>query len=381
MHNILHVVNIYFVLPYFIGEQFFYFKKKGNKLHVICSPSVHLAAYADEMQFSYAEVEITRAIEPLKDLNAFITICKYIKKNNIDVMVGHTPKGALLAMLAAWVMRVPRRLYFRHGLVYETMHGFYKKLMINLERLTAFCATQVVCVSPSIYKRSLEDRLNSENKQLILGKGTCGGIDALNKFNPARLKQDQVINLKNILGIENNTFVIGYCGRLVCDKGIAELVEAFDLLRKNLSEKKLKLLLVGGFEERDTLPERIIYKIKNDPDIIYTGFIFQNIEYYYALMDLFILPSYREGFGLAVLEASAMELPVLTTKVTGCIDSIKDGITGFFVANSAESISNGLKSIINDSNAKKYGINGRKFVLEYFDNRVLWPIIEKSLYN
>lgn len=380
MYHILHVVNIYFVLPSFIGNQFVFLNKKGHKVYVICSPSPYLEGYANKMQFDYIEIEITRAITPIKDLKVLLSICLYIKRNKIDIIVGHTPKGALLAMIAGWIMRVPKRIYFRHGLVYETMQGFRRELLKNLDRLTAFCSTKVVCVSPSLYARSLDDHLNSEKKQIILGKGTCGGIDALSKFNPENINSLKIEHLRESLMIKPSDFVIGYCGRLVIDKGIIELVDAFIQLKKE-SDRESKLLLVGDYEERDSLPGHTIEKIRNNKDIIVTGFIFKDIEYYYALMNLFILPSFREGFGTSVLEASAMKIPVLTTQVTGCIDSIIAGETGLYVSNTKESILNGILLLIDDKNIARFGLNGRKFVLNYFDNRVLWPIIEKELYS
>jgi len=378
--NILHVVNIYFVLPYFIGDQFRYFKQKEFNLNVICSPSINLKEYAKNMEFNYLEVEIVRSINLLKDLIAIFSICRYIKKNKINIVIGHTPKGALLAMIAAKIMSVPKRIYFRHGLVFETMLGSKKRLMINLDRITANCATKVVCVSPSVFNKSNEYKLNSSKKQVVLGKGTCGGIDAENKFNLENIDPEKLDKLRALLKIDTNVYTIGYCGRLVKDKGIIELVEAFDHL-KYVSDKKLKLLLVGDFEERDSLPIAIINKIKSDKDIIVTGFIFNDIEYYYALMNLYILPSYREGFPTSILEASAMKIPVLTTKATGCIDSIIEGQTGFYISNTKYSIVNGIKALLTDKSATNYGSNGRKFVLEFFDNRILWPIIEHELYN
>lgn len=380
MYKILHVTNTYFSLPFFLGGQFLYFKNKGYEIYVICSPSPHLSDYASKMQFNYKEVEITRAITPIKDLKAILSICKYIKKNKIDIVVGHTPKGALLSMLAALIMHVPRRIYFRHGMVYETMGVPKRTFMIFIARLTAWCATKVVVVSASVYEKSIQDKLNRKEKQVILGNGSCGGIDALYKFNPVNIDYSQLIKLQTSFGIEINDFVIGYCGRLVKDKGIIELVLAFEQLQLK-TNLVIKLLLVGDFEERDALPEIIIQKIKKNPKIIITGFIFNDIEYYYSLMNVFILPSYREGFPISVLEASSMQLPVLTTKATGCIDSIVEGLTGFYISNSTASICEGIILLINNKNIKKYGLNGRDFVLKYFDNRVLWPIIEKELYQ
>jgi len=377
MSSILHVTNIYFSLSYFIGEQFLYFSKKGYRLHVICSPSELLDNYAEQMNFSYSEININRAITPYRDILAIFRICLYIKRNRIDIVVGHTPKGALLSMIAAMIMRVPKRIYFRHGLVYETSTGYKRKILLNIDRLTAYCSHVVVCVSPSLYKTSIDDRLNRVEKQIILGKGTCGGVDTKNKFNINNLNKEKLCFLRNKLGIGNDTFVIGFCGRIVRDKGINELIEAFDKIRIHHPEKHFCLLLVGMFEERDTLSVNMINKVKTDIDIVYTGFVNDNIEYYYALMNLFILPSYREGFPISVLEASSMNLPVLTTRVTGCIDSIIDLYTGVFVGNNSASILDGLEYYLSNPDLlNMHGENGRRFVEENFEQTLMWPIIE-----
>ena len=262
----------------------------------------------------------------------------------------------------------------------KTMKGFKRKLMINLDRLTAMCSTKVVCVSPSLCIESLKAKLNPQKKQVILGKGTCGGIDSLKKFNPDKITIEKLNQIRSLLKIENNVFVIGYCGRLVKDKGIIELVEAFEHL-KFVHDRKVKLLLVGDFEERDALPTTIIDKIRSNGDIIVTGFIFNDIEFYYALMNLYVLPSYREGFPTSVLEASAMKIPILTTKATGCIDSIIEGETGEYITNSSENISVSILTLMNSDKLKKMGENGRNFVLNNFDNQILWPLIEDKLYN
>jgi glycosyltransferase involved in cell wall biosynthesis len=377
--RILHVVNIYFVLPYFIGEQFKYFNSKGLIQHVICSPSEHLESYSTEMGFRYLETKIERSFNPISDIISTIKIINYIKKNKINIVVGHTPKGALLAMIAAFITRVPKRIYFRHGLVFETMTGLMKWLMINLDRITAFCSNRVVCVSPSIFTESQKYKLNSIDKQLILGKGTCGGIDAMNKFNPELINNVKKSELKKKFNLTDDHFVIGFCGRLVKDKGIIELVESF-LLTKQKYEK-IKLMLVGDFEDRDRLPENVQKKIKNHPDIIITGFIYSDIEYFYSLMNLFVLPSYREGFPTSVLEASAMKLPILTTKVTGCIDSIIPNVTGLFISHSPRDISSKILDIIYSAENSFLGFNGRRHVLENFDYRVIWPIIESELFH
>jgi glycosyltransferase involved in cell wall biosynthesis len=278
-------------------------------------------------------------------------------------------------MIAGYLMRTPNRIYFRHGLVFETSKGLKRNLLITVERITSFCARQIVCVSPSVYQKSLEYRLNRESKQLVLGKGTCTGIDTDNKFNPLLISSKKRNDLRNELDITDKDFVLAYCGRLVKDKGIVELVDAFlELNRKN---SNYKLSLVGMFEERDALPEKIKQEILTNKSIIYTGFVNDDIQYYYSLMDLFIFPSYREGFGMVVLEASAMNIPVIVSKSTGCIDSIQEGVTGEYTEIDKGDIMKTVEFVISNRDMKKYGLNGREFVVNNFKDVDVWQEIEK----
>lgn len=377
MINILNVVSVYFSIPFFFGDQLSYFSKKGYEMHIICSPNPNLRKYAMKQNAHYGEIAITRKISPIYDLKAIFLLCKYIHNNKIDIIVGHTPKGALISMIAARLMRVKKRIYFRHGLIYVTKTGVSRFLLKEIERFISSCATEIVCVSPSLAQLSISESLNPINKQHLIGAGTCGGIDSLIKFNPSLIDPIKVNSLANFLNIDNGDFVIGYCGRLVRDKGIRELVDAFLLLLND--QINVKLLLVGGFDERDELPRESKEIIINHPKIIYTGFVPNDlIENYYSLMNIFILPSYREGFGMSVLEASSMKIPILTTKSTGCIDSIIDNITGNYIEIKPLSIYKGILKLMKNPELRKiYGENGRSRVLNNYDNSILWPEIEK----
>lgn len=373
--NILHVVNIYFVLPYFIGDQFLHFNSKGLSQYVICSESEYLNEYSRKMNFKYIEVPILRSINIKQDIVSIIAICKYIKANKIDIVVGHTPKGALLAMIASFIMRVNKRVYFRHGLVYETSVGLKRKLLITLDRLSALCATKVVCVSPSVLSRSLEDKLNCSSKQLVLGKGTCTGIDTSFKFNPENLEALKLSNLRDELKIPKSHRVYGYCGRLVKDKGLIELVNAFVKLNKLHSDTCL--LLVGMYEERDALPNDIVEVIEGHPNIIVTGFVNSDIEYYYGLMDVYVLPSYREGFPTSILEASSLAKPIITTRVTGCIDAIQECKTGLFTTHDIDDLCDKMQLLLDATMRLKMGYKGRDFVVKNFDSKLVWSELEK----
>lgn len=377
--NILHVVNISFVIPYFLGKQMNWFVGKGHKEYIICSPSEELDEFAKEYQFEYRPIQVLRKISIAKDLKAVWCAYRYIKKVKADVVTGHTPKGGLIAMMSAWLARVPIRIYLRHGLVYETSTGLKRSLLVNIDRLASLLATKIVCVSPSVARRSVEDRLNPEKKQTVLAHGTCNGID-IERFCKQVVNKNKIEVLKKNLRIEDGDFIIGFAGRLVRDKGIIELIRAYQAIRKEC--QNVKLMLVGMLEIRDALPEDVVKTIKEDEGIISTGYVgYDTIEQYYALMDVYVLPSYREGFPTSVLEASSMEIPVITTRATGCCDSIIDGETGLFVGHDDKELEQALRKLYTNASMREFmGKAGRKFVEDNFKQEIVWKEIEK-LYN
>ena len=236
-------------------------------------------------------------------------------------------------------------------------------------------ATDIVNVSPSIGKIAVEERLNGDDKQCCIGAGTCGGIDAGTRFNPELIDAGLKDKISETLDISPQDRVIGFCGRICREKGIEELIDGFGLLKNRREGESLKLLLVGPYDERDVLSEPARKRIESDPSIVMTGYVKENLQYYYSLMDVFVLPSYREGFGMSVIEASSMEVPVIVSKVHGCVDSIVEGMTGEFVDISAEAICDRLDGFLSDPDVARYGKAGRKDVLAKYDHHVIWPEI------
>lgn len=372
--HILHVVNIYFVIPYFLGGQFEYFRELGYELDVVCSKSPYLDPYAKQHNFGYREIPILRSINPIQDFKSIRQICHYIKDRQVGIVVGHTPKGGLLSMVAAWLMRVPKRVYFRHGLVYQTSSGLKRFILMSVDRIASLLATKIVCVSPSVLEQSIKDKLSPAHKQIVLGKGTCSGVDTQGKFNPQNINSEKMSLLKQKWGIDDSDWIVGYTGRLVRDKGIMELVDAFDLVKVN--NPRLKLLLVGMFEERDALPQEVQNRIKNDPQIVWTDFQNEDMEYFYAMMNVYVLMSYREGFPTGTLEAQSMGVPVITTRVTGCCDSIVEGETGTFVSREPEELGKVIKAM-SEGEITFSAERTRLWVIDNFDNLRVWEEIKK----
>lgn len=371
--KVLHVFSIFAMASGFFDGQFGYLSRHGYDLHLICSKAPQMDDFIRRNRLQYRAVDISRRLAPLKDLKALWQVCRYIRQKEIDVVVGHTPKGALIAMVAAWVMCKKRRVYYRHGLIYTTAHGLKRFILKKEEQFVALLAKKIVNVSPSLSALAVREHLNPAVKQQIIGAGTCGGIDTKRKFNPEVIDPSLLEVLKAKYEILPGDFVVGFCGRLCKDKGIVELVDGFGLFVERHPELACKLLLVGAYDERDVLPRKVKERIENSPRTIYTGHIREHIEYFYSMMDVFVFPSYREGFGMSVLEASAMEKPILVSRSHGCVDSIREGETGFYIELSAKSIAKELGRLLDAKFRERIGINGRKFVCNHFDHRILWP--------
>ena len=360
--KVLHIVSISFSLKYFIGDQFKYFKEKGYDFTVACTPSDDLFQYSKEMDFKVFPVNVLRSINPLEDIKSIYKLYKFIKEENFDIVIAHSPKGGLIGMLAAFFAKAPKRIFFRHGLVFQTSKGFKKSLLINIEKMTGKCSHKVVNVSQSILQESEMLHLNSPTKNVILGNGTCNGVD-IKKFEYKPKTEYE------------GKLVIGFIGRLCDDKGINELVESLDYLE----EDEILLLLVGPLDDRAGLSEKVMNKIINHPKIKYVGEV-NNTSYYYNQMDVFVLPSYREGFPTVNLEASASSLPIITTKKTGCVDSIIENKTGIFTDIDACKIAESIKYYqANEDVRKQHGINGRKFVEDNFAEEIIYKEIESKL--
>lgn len=362
----------------FFDGQFKYLTDHGYDIHMMCSYGEGVDDFSLRNGITYKENEFTRSVTPIKDIKAFFRLCVYLNREHFDVVVGHTTKDSLLLMIGAWLFRVKHRIYYRHGLLYTTQKGLKRHILLLEERFVSAFATQIVNVSPSLAKIAVEDKLNIPSKQCLIRKGTCGGIDAQSMFNPAVIDKDKRERLLKKYKLDDCDLIFGFCGRFCKDKGIEELIEAFNLFKYENKKVKTKLLLIGTLDTRDNISSSLYDQIKTDPTIVTTGFIDRKeIPYYYSLMDVFILPSHREGYPTVVLETSAMALPVLTTKAHGCIDSIEDGVTGLYIPFEPQGICKVMEQMLDKDQRKEMGANGRIRVLENYDYSVMWPEVLK----
>lgn len=379
--KILHIFTISRTPIAFFDGQFRYLKEHGYEVVLACKREDGIEEFAERNGVKYIPVEIPRSMSPVAILKSIGAIKRIIKDEKPEAVFGHTPVGALCAMIAAKWCGVKNRIYYRHGVIYTTMKGAKYLLFKWEEKFVASLATAVVNVSHSLSRLAAKDHLNTDKKQHVIGHGTCGGIDAVNIFNPTLLIKADLDAAKKKLGLNDVDIVFGFCGRICNDKGVPELIDAFELFRSKHKGLKAKLLLIGAMDIRDGVSGHYADKINEDKDIVLSGHVEGGgIPYYYAMLDVFVFPSHREGFGMCAIEASAMEKPLLVSKVHGCEDTIVEHLTGEYIGLDAESICKGMESMLDADKRRFLGENGRVKVLEWYDFRVMWPLV-KELYE
>lgn len=374
----LHVFSVFGTVRGFFDGQFEYLHNCGYEIHVISSGDACVDDFCQRNHIQNASVDITRSISIKKDIKAICYVIRYVKKNNIEAVFGHTPKGALVAMTAAFLAGVKHRVYYRHGVVYTTASGLKKVVLKFEERFVSLLATDIVNVSHSLSRLAVRDHLNSDSKQYVIGHGTCGGIDAEALFNPMLIDKTKLSVLRGELGVENANIVFGFCGRICNDKGIPELVGAFELFERRHPELRSKMVLIGGMDSRDGISEIMRMRILQNKNIVITNHVDKLvIPYYYSLLDVFIFPSHREGFGMCVLEASAMEKPILVSHAHGCEDSIIENETGRYIPLTAVGICAGMEEMLDVQLRDRMGHAGREMVLQYYDYHIMWKEVQR----
>ncbi len=370
MIKILEIINLPGSAKNFIGDQFSYFQENGEyEMHLICSPGGNIEKFANINNVHYHPVQIERRPSPWRDLKALWKVFRYIRKNKIDVVISHQEKSRLLGTVAAWLNRVPVRIIYAHGVMLDTMHGLKRKFFLIEGKVVSRLAHKIVCVSQSVMTRRVEIGMDKPEKQVLIGNGTCNGIDTKNKFNPALLSADIKSEMRTGLGLKDDDFVVGFCGRIVRDKGISELCKAIDILSDRYPQKNIKLLVIGAFEKRDAVPKDTAEFLQKSPLVKFTGRVpFEDIQKYYSPMDVIVLPSYREGFGLTTIEAGAMCVPAIVSRSTGCIDSIQEGKTGLYTQIDPTDIANKIEKFFDLEYSRQMGNDARKHIKECYEH-------------
>jgi glycosyltransferase involved in cell wall biosynthesis len=273
-------------------------------------------------------IDLHRTISPVKDLCALFQLIRLMRKEKPQLIHSHTPKAGLLGMVAGFVCNVPVRMHTVTGLPLMGATGLKKKLLVGLEKLTYALATGVYPNSHTLKEYILTNNFTRQSKLKVLLNGSTNGVDT-SIFDASQI--DTKENLRSLYSITKDSFVFVFVGRIAKEKGIEELVSAFVALTKEFHGQKLQLLMIGKFERQYGLLKPEIEKfIENHSDIITPG-RFDDVRPFYKLADVFVLPSYREGFPNAVLEAGAMGIPSIVTNINGCNEIIVNEKNGLII--------------------------------------------------
>ena len=288
---------------------------------------------------------LVRPISIWNDVRALFELIKLIRREKPDVVHANTPKASLLGITAAWWCRVPHRIYTVTGLRFQTAKSFFRWLLITMERITCRFSTKVIPEGDGVAKTLRDERITRKPLKK-LHNGNINGID-LAYYDESAIPISLLSQAKSETSFSEERFTFIFVGRIVRDKGICELVEAFTRLQQEHPDARL--LLVGDFEQKlDPLPEDVYHTIQSHPAIYCAGWQ-DDVRPWFAAADALAFPSYREGFPNVVMQAGAMGLPCVVSDINGCNEIIIEGENGLIIpSHDAAALYQAMKRMIED---------------------------------
>ena len=360
-----------------LGGQLSYISQYYNVIAISSNNNRKLDKYGRKEGIKVLPVQMTRKITPFSDLKAVWQLYRIFKKEKPFIVHTHTPKAGTLGMMAAYLAGVPHRLHTIAGMPLLERTGNTRKLLDVVEKITFGFATKVYPNSFEMQNIVLQNKYTVKKKLKVHGNGSSNGVD-LTFYDPERYNSNRKQRMRNFLGISKTDFVYLFVGRIVKDKGIEELVEAFDIISKKYDH--VKLLLVGYPEkELDPLSAETEKIIKNNKNIIEPGGR-RDVRSFYAIADLLTFPSYREGFPNVVLEAGAMGLPAIVTDINGCNEIIVEGKNGRIIPpKDTNALTHKMLQLYKDkAQLQELARNSRKMITSRFDRQFFWKELLKE---
>lgn len=373
-HKLIRMTTIPGSLGGLLKGQLKFMKEHFEVIGVSSSENGLLEKVGSREKVPVVPIEMTRRITPFKDLVSVWKLYRLFKREKPLIVHTHTPKAGTLGMLAAYLARVPYRLHTIAGLPLLEATGGKRKLLDLVEKLTYFWATKIYPNSFGLKDIILENGYTNHQKLKVIGNGSSNGVDT-RIFNRDNFNKTELLKLRERLKINSNDFVFLFVGRIVGDKGINELIQAFCRLKK--SRPNIKLILLGSYErELDPIKSENEERIDTDPNILALGTV-TDVRPYFCIADCMAFPSYREGFPNVVMEAGAMGVPSIVTDINGCNEIIDHGINGVIVpTKDEEALYKEMKVMINDISQNKYDPNRiRQLVVSKYDRPTMWNLI------
>jgi len=330
-----------------------------------------------QLKVRHKIVPMARAITPFQDLISLIRLILIIRKFRPDIVHTHTPKAGLLGMLSALLCGVKVRVHTIAGLPWLQTGGVVRRVLKMAETATVYCSTDTLVNSfrlMEILKSELPGiagRRFEQGRLSVPGRGSSNGID-LNYFQKSPEISGEATLLRNEFQIAQDDVVFCFIGRLVRDKGVGELVRAFDRIREKYGN--VRLILAGPVETgRDGLQDLVLRRVRAGNGIIAPGLV-EDVRPWLAASDIFVFPSYREGFPNVLLQAGCMEVPVIATDINGCNEIVSNGFSGLLISpQSEDELVQSMETLMRSESDRKYfALNLKKYVTENFDQFAIW---------
>ena len=371
MKKICFITTVSVTLDAFILDTAMYLHEKGDfDITFICSPDEEFAKKLPSY-IKYKPISMNRGVH-LSDLKSIFTMIKFFREEKFDLIQYSTPNASFYASIAAKICNVPVRLYCQWGILYVAFSGFKRILFKIIEKITCNLSTWIEPDSNGNLRFSHKEGLYTSDKSSVIGLGSASGVD-LTKFDISlkSIWKHQVLKEQNI---DSKMFIIGFIGRISRDKGINELLAVFKQIESE--HQDVLLLIIGGEEGIDSLDQELLDWSRSNVNIIYLGHT-KNVEKYLSVMNVFVLPSHREGFGSVIIEAEAMQVPVIVTNIPGPTDAMINEYTGLIVPKGdLLSLKAAIEYFIQNKHiAVKMGENGRGFVEENFSSDAVFQLI------
>lgn len=369
MKKICFITTISITMKSFVVETAKHLHNEcGYDITLICDNDEEFAASLPEY-IHYIPVHMSRGI----DWSGFASVLKFFKvfrKEKFDMVQYSTPNAACYASIAAFLARVPIRLYAQWGIRYVGFSGMLRKIFKFLEKLVCKLSTHIRSVSPMNMQFAIDEGLYKKEKASVVGNGGTIGVDmsAYDVLQKAEWKKE----IREKCNIDENDFVFGFAGRISAEKGCTELLTAF----RNVAEsnKNVKLLIVGPVEDDCGVPQYLIDWANSSNSVVFTGRVDNtDMKKYYSAMDMLVHPTYREGFGMVIQEAGALAVPVITTKIPGASEVMVDGDSCVLVEpkNTAD-LQNAMADLLcNTDKVKKLGDGAYERTKNLYDRPIM----------
>lgn len=346
---------------------------RNYEVTFICADDEKLAKMQSE-HIHFVPVEMSRGVN-LDAVKVIGKIKRIFEEQQFDIVQYATPNAAFYASIAAKNAGIKNRLYTQWGIRYMGYDGGLKRYIFKMiEKITCQKSSVIESESLSLYNFSLSEGLYPREKACVIGKGSACGVK-LENYDLSK-REEWRTQIREKYNIPDDAIVFGWCGRITRDKGHNELFEAFRKL--NETNKKARLLMVGAYDNVDTINKDLFDWAQGCNEVIFTGPVpGDQVPVMYSAMDVFCSLSYREGFGLVVIEAAAMKLPGIVTDVPGQIDTIVDGETGLLVpAKMIEPVVKAMEYFVsNPDKIEDMGVKARKDVETKYEQKNLFRLL------